>query len=58
MQDSLPCRKCSTVMRGITDYDVRTLCEDCGGNRTEYKYNNPLPDGMTDRARKEDPDVV
>lgn len=49
----LACKECGEFMTGIVNYDARTVCEPCGGNKTEYHAENPLPGGMTDVARKQ-----
>lgn len=49
----LACKGCGERMAGIVDYKARKICEPCGGNRTEYHADNPLPGGMTDTMRKQ-----
>jgi len=41
------CLGCGERMWGIFDFAARHICEECGGNKTEYSAKNPK------RAEKE-----
>lgn len=43
-ESGLPCKGCSDAMFGVRDYDIREICEECGGNITEYNNLNPHPE--------------
>jgi len=42
----MPCADCGTPMFGIGSYEVRQLCESCGGNDTEFNAENPNPENF------------
>lgn len=38
------CKGCGELMAGINTYKLRTTCQECGGNRTQYNRDNPHPE--------------
>ena len=53
--------KCGAIMEGVRKGEiragadpknVRTKCEDCGGNRTRYNKKNPAPYGKEWRKQR------
>lgn len=43
IRGTMTCIHCDDYMTGIYSHDARTVCEDCGGNTTEFNKNNPYP---------------
>lgn len=48
--EDLCCKGCGEKMYGINNPSLRTLCEDCGGNKTEYSAANPHPENYNIRT--------
>ena len=46
MTEYVRCINCDGQMWGIMQKEARSLCEDCGGNSTEYNEKNPHPEGL------------
>ncbi len=46
----LTCTVCSIIMTGINNYELRTKCEACGGNKTKFNKDKPNPTKPKERA--------
>lgn len=46
MNEYKECIDCGEEMHGIMDYGAREMCEECGGNTTEYDIDNPLEENL------------
>lgn len=49
---NLPCKRCGEVMTGVNNYELRTKCDACGGNETEFSFDNPNPESPLGRELK------
>ena len=50
---SLPCKKCGTIMCSILSYEVREVCEPCGGKASlEYDFKSRMEELLTLRRER------